>query len=140
MTVCTGITALLQASHARSPKGFRPSNPRLASTRSWINRFKASSRRLTHEEGVQKEITMQIGIIGLGRMGANMVRRLLKNGHQCVVFDRSANVVSGLVKENATRATSLADLVKNLDPPRAIWLMVPAAAVDQTIGELSPLL
>ena len=83
---------------------------------------------------------MQIGIIGLGRMGANMARRLLKNGHQCVVFDRSANAVNGLVKEKATGATSLADLVKKLEGPRAIWLMVPAAAVDQTIGELSPLL
>ena len=83
---------------------------------------------------------MQIGIIGLGRMGANMARRLLKNGHQCVVFDRSANAVNGLVKEKATGATSLADLVKKLERPRAIWLMVPAAAVDQTIAELSPLL
>jgi 6-phosphogluconate dehydrogenase len=83
---------------------------------------------------------MQIGIIGLGRMGANMARRLLKNGHQCVVFDRSANAVNGLAKEKATGATSLADLVKKLEGPRAIWLMVPAAAVDQTIGELSPLL
>jgi len=83
---------------------------------------------------------MQIGIIGLGRMGANMARRLLKNGHQCVVFDRSANAVNGLAKEKATGATSLADLVKKLERPRAVWLMVPAAAVDQTIGELSPLL
>jgi 6-phosphogluconate dehydrogenase len=73
-------------------------------------------------------------------MGANMARRLLKNGHQCVVFDRSANAVNGLAKEKATGATSLADLVKKLEGPRAIWLMVPAAAVDQTIGELSPLL
>jgi len=73
-------------------------------------------------------------------MGANMARRLLKNGHQCVVFDRSANAVNGLAKEKATGATSLGDLVKKLERPRAIWLMVPAAAVDQTIGELSPLL
>ena len=83
---------------------------------------------------------MQIGMIGLGRMGANMVRRLLKNGHQCVVFDRSANAVNDLTKEKATGATALADLVKKLERPRAIWLMVPAAVVDQTIGELSPLL
>jgi 6-phosphogluconate dehydrogenase len=83
---------------------------------------------------------MQIGMIGLGRMGANMVRRLLKNGHQCVVFDRSANAVKDLTKEKATGATALADLVKKLERPRAIWLMVPAAVVDQTIGELSPLL
>jgi 6-phosphogluconate dehydrogenase len=83
---------------------------------------------------------MQIGMIGLGRMGANMVRRLLKNGHTCVVFDRSYNAVNDLVKEKATGATSLADLVVKLDKPRAIWLMVPAAVVDATIGELSPLL
>src|ERR1700757_2437282 len=83
---------------------------------------------------------MQLGMIGLGRMGANMVRRLLKNGEECVVFDRSPNVVNELVKEKATGASSLADLVVKLDPPRAIWLMVPAAVVDETIGELSPLL
>ena len=83
---------------------------------------------------------MQLGMIGLGRMGSNMVRRLLKNGHQCVVFDRSPNVVHELVTKKATGATSLADLVTKLDRPRAIWLMVPAAVVDETIGELSPLL
>ena len=83
---------------------------------------------------------MQLGMIGLGRMGSNMVRRLLKNGHQCVVFDRSPNVVHELVKEKATGTTSMADLVTKLDQPRAIWLMVPAAVVDETIGELSPLL
>ncbi|HZJ39020.1 MAG TPA: NAD(P)-binding domain-containing protein, partial [Chthoniobacterales bacterium] len=79
-------------------------------------------------------------MIGLGRMGANMVRRLLRNGQECLVFDRSSNVVDHLVKENATGAGSLADLVTKLDRPRAIWLMVPAAVVDETIGELSPLL
>jgi len=83
---------------------------------------------------------MQLGMVGLGRMGANMVRRLLKNGHTCVVFDRSPNAVNDLVKEKAIGATSLADVVKKLDRPRAIWLMVPAAVVDETIGELSPLL
>ena len=83
---------------------------------------------------------MQIGMIGLGRMGANMVRRLLKSGQECVVFDRSPEVVSDLVKEKATGATSLSDLVAKLDQPRAIWLMVPAAVVDEMIGELSPLL
>ena len=83
---------------------------------------------------------MQLGMIGLGRMGANMVSRLLKNGQECVVFDRSSNAVHALVKEKATGATSLADLVTKLDRPRAIWLMVPAAVVDETIGELSPLL
>src|SRR5438093_5644465 len=83
---------------------------------------------------------MQIGMIGLGRMGANMVRRLLKNGQTCVVFDRSPNAVKDLVKEKAIGATSLVDLVMKLDGPRAIWLMVPAAVVDDTIGELSPLM
>ena len=83
---------------------------------------------------------MRLGMIGLGRMGANMVRRLLKNGQECVVFDRSPNAVNHLVKEKASGASSLADLVTKLDRPRAIWLMVPAAVVDETIGELSPLL
>jgi 6-phosphogluconate dehydrogenase len=83
---------------------------------------------------------MQIGMIGLGRMGANMVRRLLNNEQTCVVFDRSPNAVKDLVKEKAIGASSLADLVTKLERPRAIWLMVPAAVVDETIGELSPLL
>ena len=83
---------------------------------------------------------MQLGMIGLGRMGANMVRRLLKSGHECVVFDHSPNAVHELAKEKAIGATSLEDLVTKLDRPRAIWLMVPAAVVDQTIGEISPLL
>ena len=72
---------------------------------------------------------MQLGMIGLGRMGSNMVRRLLKNGQECVVFDRSPNVVNDLVKEKASGATSLADLVTKLDRPRAIWLMVQAAMI-----------
>jgi len=81
---------------------------------------------------------MQIGMIGLGRMGANMVRRLLRGGHQCLVFDRSPNVIAGLVRERAVGATSLADLVKKLEKPRAIWLMVPAAVVDTMIADLLP--
>ncbi len=83
---------------------------------------------------------MQLGMIGLGRMGANMVRRLIKAGHQCVVYDRSKKVVEDLVKEKAAGATSLADLVKQLKTPRAVWLMVPAAFVDSSIAELLPLL
>jgi 6-phosphogluconate dehydrogenase len=79
-------------------------------------------------------------MIGLGRMGANMVRRLLKQGHQCVVYDRSADAVKELVKDKAAGAGSLAELVRKLEKPRALWLMVPAAVVDQSIGELSPLL
>jgi len=81
---------------------------------------------------------MQLGMIGLGRMGANMVRRLIKKGHHCVVFDRSPQTVSELVKENAVGADSLVDLVEKLAKPRAVWLMVPAAVVDQTIAELLP--
>ncbi|MBV8314883.1 MAG: decarboxylating 6-phosphogluconate dehydrogenase [Planctomycetaceae bacterium] len=81
---------------------------------------------------------MQLGMIGLGRMGANMVRRLLKAGHQCVVFDMSAKAVEELVKEKAAGASSLQVLVKKLDQPRAIWLMVPAAVVDKTIRDLLP--
>ena len=83
---------------------------------------------------------MQLGMIGLGRMGANMVRRLLKGGHDCVVYDRSADAVAGLVKEKATGAASLAEFVKKLKTPRAVWLMVPAAVVDDTLAELIPLL
>jgi 6-phosphogluconate dehydrogenase len=81
---------------------------------------------------------MQLGMIGLGRMGANMVRRLIKNGHQCVVFDRSPDTVKELAKEKAVGASSLADLVKKLQKPRAVWLMVPSAAVDKTIADLVP--
>jgi len=81
---------------------------------------------------------MQIAMVGLGRMGANMVRRLTKGGHQCVVFDRSQDAVQSLVKEGATGATSLADMVAKLKKPRAVWLMVPAGVVDQTVQELRP--
>jgi 6-phosphogluconate dehydrogenase len=81
---------------------------------------------------------MQLGMIGLGRMGANMVRRLISKGHNCVVFDRSSQAVSELVKDKATGATSLAEFVKKLEKPRAMWLMVPAGVVDQTIADLLP--
>jgi 6-phosphogluconate dehydrogenase len=83
---------------------------------------------------------LQFGMIGLGRMGAGMVRRLMKNGHPCVVYDRSADAVTALVKEGATGTSSLADLVKKLEKPRHLCLMVPAAYVDASIGELEPLL
>src|SRR5271155_4782674 len=89
---------------------------------------------------MNKKTTMQLGMIGLGRMGANMVRRLLKDGHQCVVFDRSQQAIQDLVKEKASGAGSLAEFVGKLSKPRAIWLMVPAAAVDQSIAELQPLM
>ena len=80
---------------------------------------------------------MQIGMVGLGRMGANMVRRLLKGGHQCVVFNRTQKPVDDLVHEGATGSSSLADLAGKLQKPRCVWLMVPAAAVEQTIADLS---
>jgi 6-phosphogluconate dehydrogenase len=83
---------------------------------------------------------MQLGMIGLGRMGGNMVRRLLRDGHQCVVFDRSAEAVAELVKEKAVGSASLTQFVKNLTKPRAIWLMVPVGAVDGTIADLLPYL
>jgi len=83
---------------------------------------------------------MQIGMIGLGRMGANMVRRLLKTGHQCVVFDMSPKAVEDLAREKAVGATSLQDLAKKLQKPRAVWMMVPAGVVDRTIADLLPFL
>lgn len=81
---------------------------------------------------------MQLGMIGLGRMGANMVRRLIKAGHKCVVYDRSAATIQQLAADGATGASSIDDFVSKLQKPRAIWLMVPAAVVDATIAELVP--
>ena len=81
---------------------------------------------------------MQLGMIGLGRMGGNMVRRLLRSGHQCVVCDRSANAVAELVKEKAVGTTLLMDFVKKLTKPRAVWLMVPTGVVDNVIADLLP--
>jgi len=81
---------------------------------------------------------MQLGMIGLGRMGANMVRRLMRNGHQSVVFDRSPEAVQELVREKAVGSASLAEFVGKLEKPLAVWLMVPAAVTDQTIADLLP--
>ena len=81
---------------------------------------------------------MQLGMIGLGRMGANMVRRLMKGGHECVAFDMTPASVQALAKEGATGAGSLDDFVSKLKQPRAIWLMVPAAVVDSTLAQLVP--
>ena len=81
---------------------------------------------------------MQLGMVGLGRMGSNMVKRLLNNGHTSVVFDRSAKAVQELEAQKAVGSSSLADMVSKLSKPRAIWLMIPAAVVDQTIAEVAP--
>jgi 6-phosphogluconate dehydrogenase len=81
---------------------------------------------------------MQLGMIGLGRMGANMVRRLLRSGHECVVYDSSAANVEALVKEGARGSTSLDEFVALLQQPRAVWIMVPAGAVDSVLGDLTP--
>jgi 6-phosphogluconate dehydrogenase len=83
---------------------------------------------------------MQLGMIGLGRMGANMVRRLLRTDHECVVFDLDSDAVQQLGGEGAVGADSVEDLVAKLEPPRAVWLMVPAAVVDQTLDSIVPLL
>jgi 6-phosphogluconate dehydrogenase len=81
---------------------------------------------------------MQLGMIGLGRMGANMVRRLLKGGHECIAFDRDPKAVKELAGEGAKGAASLDELVQKLSRPRAVWLMVPAGVVDQTLADLTP--
>ena len=126
-----------------------PVEPALAhdsSTNGLIRRYRKLSerrpaaRRRNRRERTERSTTMQLGMIGLGRMGANMVRRLIGGGHECVVFDRSPKAVAELAKEKAIGASSLADFVKKLAKPRAVWLMVPAAVVDQTIADLLPLL
>jgi 6-phosphogluconate dehydrogenase len=89
---------------------------------------------------MKEQTTIQLGMVGLGRMGANMVRRLMRGGHRCVVFDLFPKAVEGLAKEGAMGAASFEDLAKRLDKPRRIWLMVPAAAVDKTISDLLPFL
>jgi 6-phosphogluconate dehydrogenase len=83
---------------------------------------------------------MKIGMIGLGRMGANMTVRLMRAGHTCVVYDRNTPAVSELEKQGAVGALSLSDLLEKLEPPRAVWLMLPAAVVDKVLAELKPLL
>jgi 6-phosphogluconate dehydrogenase len=87
---------------------------------------------------MEKETSMQLGMVGLGRMGANMARRLIKGGHQCVVYDVSPKAVNELAEEKAVGSSSLQDFASKLDKPRAVWLMVPAAAVDETIVGLLP--
>src|SRR6266481_39667 len=110
----------------------------LADIRSLLRFSKPARKSFPRNNRDTEEMDMQLGMIGLGRMGANMVRRLIKKGHNCVVFDRSPKVVDDLVKDKATGATSLADVVKKLERPRAIWLMVPAGVVDDNIADLLP--
>ncbi len=100
-------------------------------------RVRCRFTRLTFDE---RGTELQLGMIGLGRMGANMARRVIRKGHECVVFDMSPKAIGELAKEKAVGAASLADLVAKLTPPRAVWLMVPAAAVDSAIADLAPLL
>src|SRR5690349_16562330 len=83
---------------------------------------------------------MQLGMVGLGRMGSNLVRRLIRDGHRCVVYDVNPDAVKDLDAEGATGANSLEDLVEKLDKPRTVWLMLPAAIVDATLEQLVPLL
>ncbi|MDP9263475.1 MAG: NAD(P)-binding domain-containing protein, partial [Acidobacteriota bacterium] len=87
----------------------------------------------------KRENHMELGMIGLGRMGTNMVRRLMRAGHQCIVYDLQAKAVQALAQEGATGTTSLEDFANKLKPPRAIWMMVPAAVVDATLKTLLPL-
>src|SRR5882762_572486 len=83
---------------------------------------------------------MQLGMVGLGRMGANLVRRLMRDGHRCVVYDMNADAVKNLAAEGATGAATLSELVEKLDEPRAVWLMLPAAVADATLDRLVDLL
>src|SRR4051794_16661204 len=83
---------------------------------------------------------MQLGMVGLGRMGANMVRRLMKGGHQCVVYDVSPKNVEALAAEGAVGASSMEDFVAKLTKPRAVWLMIPAAFVDSTLEQFANIL
>src|SRR6201991_1880537 len=83
---------------------------------------------------------MQLGMVGLGRMGANLVRRLMRDGHRCVVYDMNADAVKSLTAEGATGAASLSEFVEELEKPRAVWMMLPAAVVDATLDQLVGLL
>src|ERR1700739_1157661 len=108
----------------------------------WPNSVRRSERRSHSLRYVMAEKggLMQLGMIGLGRMGANMVRRLTRGGHHCVVFDRNPDAVRALVKEQAVGTSSLNEFVSKLTLPRIVWLMVPAAFVDQTLDDLTPIL
>jgi 6-phosphogluconate dehydrogenase len=126
MAFCLAMRGGWSFRHSRAPK---PDDP-----------VHLDNKPQTSIPDMKKKPAMQLGMIGLGRMGANMVRRLIKDGHKCVVFDKMPKAVKELAKGKAIGAASLADLVKKLAQPRAIWLMVPAAVVDKTIADLVPLL
>src|SRR5262245_32624745 len=96
----------------------------------------ASFRR--SRRGRHKEDPMQMGMVGLGRMGANMVRRLMRGGHECVVYSRSRGPGEAMAREGAVGAMSFDDLIARLATPRVVWLMVPAAVVDATLAQLTP--
>jgi len=98
------------------------------------------TERQVRRQALGREVAMRIGMVGLGRMGANMVRRLLKGGHECVAYDHSAGNVKAVAAFGARGAMSAGELAKALTPPRVVWIMVPAAVVDSVISELAPLL
>src|SRR5438067_4578351 len=116
---------------------------RKASRMPWTNTFweRWNTEIAEHTETRLRRLIMQIGMIGLGRMGANMARRLTKGGHQCVVFDRNAETVDSLAKEGPTGAHSLEEVVEKLSAPRAVWVMLPSGApTEETVMALSKLL
>src|SRR5262245_10263209 len=111
----------------------------------WVGDFQRQRKRdrrhaaaADRARALTEKDVMQLAMIGLGRMGANMVRRLIKGGHQCMVFDMSPQAIAEVVRDKAVGAASLADLVRKLEKPRAVWLMVPAAVVDKSIADLVP--
>src|SRR6516225_2782692 len=129
----------------------RPSPGSATTARRTISSAGAASSRLQRDKRAGGDLqrrrrrqpqtgknVMQLAMIGLGRMGANMVRRLIKGGHQCVIFDMSPKAVAALAQDKAVGASSLANLVRKLEKPRAVWLMVPAGVVDKSIADLSP--
>src|SRR5207244_4326056 len=119
--------------NSRTHRETRPVNPRCR-----LRTIGERNRTRRQTISSAKQSVMQHGMIGLDRMGANMVRRLLAGNHQCVVFDMSPKAVAELTQAKAVGASSIADLVKKLETPRAVWLMVPAAVVDTTIAALVP--
>jgi len=104
------------------------------------NAFIGGFRAWPEAKNEKNEASMQIAMVGLGRMGANMVRRLMRGGHECVVYDRSVEAVAALKVEGAVGVGSLAEMVEALKAPRTVWMMVPAAVVDSAIADVLPLL